>query len=99
MADLIIAHPACSGMFFACDRTKKSFNEGLLVFQSGVPEGTRTPDRALRRRMLYPTELRGQQSMPNYNSKFHIEFQYIICFFSFLNSFSNRSTQRMLSVK
>ena len=59
MADLIIAHPACSGMFFACDRTKKSFNEGLLVFQSGVPEGTRTPDRALRRRMLYPAELPG----------------------------------------
>lgn len=70
-----------------------------MLFSNGVHEGIRTPDRALRRRMLYPTELRGQQSMPNYNSKFHIEFQYIICFFSFLNSFSNHSIQRMLSVK
>ncbi|CDN42668.1 hypothetical protein BN871_BS_00250 [Paenibacillus sp. P22] len=28
--------------------------------ENGVPEGIRTPDRALRRRMLYPTELPGQ---------------------------------------
>ena len=53
-------------MFFACDRTKKSFNEGLLVFQSGVPEGTRTPDRALRRRMLYPAELPGHCFLPRF---------------------------------
>ena len=46
-------------MFFAWKGTKKSFSEGLLFFQSGVPEGTRTPDRALRRRMLYPAELPG----------------------------------------
>lgn len=81
-------------------KQKKPQTIGLEPFLiNGVHEGIRTPDRALRRRMLYPTELRGQQSMPNYNSKFHIEFQYIICFFFISEQFFNRSTQRMLSVK
>ncbi len=33
------------------------------IFNNGVHGGTRTPDRALRRRMLYPAELRGQTAL------------------------------------
>ena len=36
---------------------KNSLPEGRLLLD--VPEGIRTPDRALRRRMLYPAELPG----------------------------------------
>ena len=35
--------------------------EGCCLL-NGVHEGIRTPDRALRRRMLYPTELRGHNT-------------------------------------
>jgi hypothetical protein len=33
-----------------------------LVIYNGVHGETRTPDRALRRRMLYPAELRGHRA-------------------------------------
>ena len=39
------------------------------VQKNGVLEMIRTPDRALRRRMLYPTELPGQQENINTESK------------------------------
>jgi hypothetical protein len=32
----------------------------MALILTGVLRGTRTPDRALRRRMLYPAELSGQ---------------------------------------
>ena len=38
---------------------KPLFYKGLVAI--GVLEGTRTPDRTLRRRMLYPAELQGQR--------------------------------------
>ena len=43
----------------------------LKNYKNGVHEGTRTPDRPLRRRMLYPTELHGHR-------KHVITFQFIL---------------------
>ena len=45
----------------------------LMIYKNGVHEGIRTPDRPLRRRMLYPTELHGQH---NYTIIFTIQIQY-----------------------
>ncbi len=41
-------------------RNKKALKRGLFNSLSD-PEGIRTPDRLLRRQMLYPTELRDQK--------------------------------------
>jgi hypothetical protein len=41
----------------------------------GVLEGTRTPDRTLRRRMLYPAELQGQRCIILSNKTPHFKIQ------------------------
>lgn len=46
--------------YFNSSRYEKTlYIKGLKI--NGVLEGTRTPDRTLRRRMLYPAELQGQR--------------------------------------
>jgi hypothetical protein len=42
--------------------TKNLLSADNRFFEGSVPEGIRTPDRALRRRMLYPAELPGHKT-------------------------------------
>lgn len=44
------------------------------IFYNGVHEGIRTPDRTLRRRMLYPAELRRPNCL-NSIAYYHYYFQ------------------------
>ncbi len=56
-ADPIDAYAPTNYQGFSFPARKNSPPEGRLLLD--VPEGIRTPDRALRRRMLYPAELPG----------------------------------------
>ena len=56
-----------------------------------VPEGIRTPDRALRRRMLYPAELPGHVKKTEKQAKFMISYIKI-----FYNLFFKDSEKGML---
>ncbi len=54
--------------------------QSLLTIQShrfinNVPGGIRTPDRSLRRRMLYPAELQVQYRNRNYYTSFFLKSQ------------------------
>jgi len=52
--------------------TSNSLPEGRLFLD--VPEGIRTPDRALRRRMLYPAELPGHMRKTEKQAKFMLSY-------------------------
>jgi hypothetical protein len=44
-------------------KKRHPFKKGMTFFCNYVPGEIRTPDRTLRRRMLYPAELLGQNSI------------------------------------
>lgn len=54
-------------------KTNKKPRKFLGYFQSGVPEGIRTPDRCLRRALLYPAELL-RQSVPKEQTNYTIKY-------------------------
>ena len=77
-------------------------NVSTVRYNRGTPEGTRTPDLAVRSRALYPAELPAhlwaEYFPPVYNNTFALKMQ-VFFYFLILNPYKTKETRGTLRIR